>query len=80
MLFLHMKVFGVFTAMMDQLEPERPNTVSRGRISLYCGLGLTAAAISALAVYSLTPCLSNQISTQSSGGLKKTYSLSDETA
>ncbi|XP_044040324.1 uncharacterized protein LOC122870271 isoform X4 [Siniperca chuatsi] len=37
-------VFGLFTAARDWPEPERPNTESRGRIVLYCGLGLTAAA------------------------------------
>ncbi|XP_044040207.1 uncharacterized protein LOC122870232 isoform X6 [Siniperca chuatsi] len=32
------------TAARDWPEPERPNSESRGRIVLYCGLGLTAAA------------------------------------
>ncbi|XP_044040001.1 uncharacterized protein LOC122870162 isoform X2 [Siniperca chuatsi] len=32
------------TAARDRPEPERPNTESRGRIGLYCALGLSAAA------------------------------------
>ena len=80
MLFLHMNdtdVFGVFTAARDWPEPERPNTASRERIGLYCVLGLTAAAISVLAVYSFTLCLLNKIYTRSSGGFQKTDSLAD---
>ncbi|XP_067456636.1 programmed cell death 1 ligand 1-like isoform X5 [Thunnus thynnus] len=38
------------TAARDRPEPETPNTASRERIGLYCVLGLTAAAISVLAV------------------------------
>ena len=38
-------LFGLFTAARDWPEPERPNTASRGRISLYCVLGLKAAVV-----------------------------------
>ncbi|XP_042281203.1 uncharacterized protein LOC121906406 [Thunnus maccoyii] len=65
------------TAARDWPEPERPNTASRERIGLYCVLGLTAAAISVLAVYSFTLCLLNKIYTRSSDGFQKTYSSAD---
>ncbi|XP_078020811.1 uncharacterized protein LOC144459885 [Epinephelus lanceolatus] len=64
------------TAGRDRPEPQTPNTTSggrdlsptasrpqpesRGRMGLYCGLGLTAAV---LVLYSVTLCLSNKIST-----------------
>ena len=59
MLFHHMDdtdVFGVFT-VRDWSDPERPNT---DHTLSYCGLKLTSVAVSVLAAYSVTLCLSNQ--------------------
>ncbi|XP_073321097.1 uncharacterized protein [Pagrus major] len=51
--------------------PERPNTASRGRIGLYCGLGLTAAVVVVVFVsYLFIHCQSDE----SSGGFTLSYS------